>query len=48
MFNLTPLAPDIIAAILDETLPKEVTFFELGRDSGALGGAVGEVSMKPG
>jgi hypothetical protein len=28
MVNLTTLAPEIIAAILDETLPKEVTLFE--------------------
>ena len=27
--NLTTLAPDIVAAILDETLPPEVTLFEL-------------------
>jgi hypothetical protein len=29
MVNLTTLAPDIVAAILDETLPAEVTLFEL-------------------
>jgi hypothetical protein len=29
MVNLTTLAPDIVAAILDETLPSEVTLFEL-------------------
>ena len=29
MVNLTTLAPDIIAAILDETLPAEVTLFAL-------------------
>jgi len=29
MVNLTTLAPDIVAAILDETLPVEVTLFEL-------------------
>ena len=29
MINLTTLAPDIVAAILDETLPPEVTLFEL-------------------
>ena len=29
MVNLTTLAPDIVAAILDETLPPEVTLFEL-------------------
>jgi hypothetical protein len=30
MVNLTMLAPDIVAAILEETLPPEVTLFELG------------------
>jgi hypothetical protein len=29
MVNLTTLAPDIVAVILDETLPAEVTLFEL-------------------
>jgi hypothetical protein len=29
MVNLTTLAPDIVAAILDKTLPLEVTLFEL-------------------
>jgi hypothetical protein len=29
MVNLTTLAPEIVAAILDETLPEEVTLFEL-------------------
>jgi hypothetical protein len=29
LVNLTILAPDIVAAILDETLPPEVTLFEL-------------------
>jgi hypothetical protein len=29
MVNLTTLAPDIVAAILDETVPPEVTLFEL-------------------
>ena len=29
MVNLTMLAPDIVASILDETLPSEVTLFEL-------------------
>jgi hypothetical protein len=29
MVNLTTLAPDIVAAILDETLPEEVTLFGL-------------------
>ena len=41
MVNLTTLAPDLVAAILDETLPPEVTLFTLasgrrccGRSSG--------------
>jgi hypothetical protein len=29
MVNLTTLAPDIVAAILDETLPYHVTLFDL-------------------
>jgi hypothetical protein len=29
MVNLTTLAPDIVAAILDDTLPPEVTLFGL-------------------
>jgi len=29
MVNLTTLAPDIVVAILDETLPSEVTLFDL-------------------
>jgi hypothetical protein len=29
MVNLTTLAPDLVAAILDETLPEEVTLFGL-------------------
>jgi len=29
MVNLTTLAPDIVAAILDDTLPEKVTLFEL-------------------
>ena len=29
LVNLTTLAPDNVAAILDETLPPEVTLFEL-------------------
>ena len=29
MVNLTMLAPDIVAAILDDTLPPEVTLFVL-------------------
>jgi hypothetical protein len=29
MVNLTTLAPDIVAAILDETMPSEVTLFDM-------------------
>lgn len=36
MVNLTTLAPDIVAAILDETLPSEVTLFELAVEPLAL------------
>jgi hypothetical protein len=32
MFNLTTLAPDIVAAILDDTLPNHVTLFDLAVD----------------
>jgi hypothetical protein len=34
--NLTALAPDIVAAIPDETLPLEVTLFDLAVDPAAL------------
>ena len=34
--NLTTLAPDIIAAILDETLPEEVTLFDLAAGTPVL------------
>ena len=33
MVNLTTLASDIVAAILDETLPSEVTLFELAAET---------------
>ncbi len=33
---MTVLAPDIVAAILDETLPPELTLFELAVDPPAL------------
>ncbi len=36
MVNLTTLAPDIVAAILDETLPPELTLFDLAVDPPAL------------
>ena len=36
MVNLTTLAPDIVAVILDETLPPEATLFEIAVDPPAL------------
>ena len=36
MVNLTMLAPDIVAAILDDTLPNHVTLFDLAVDPPAL------------
>lgn len=36
MINLTTLALDIVAAILDETLPPELTLFDLAVDPLAL------------
>lgn len=36
MVNLTTLAPDIVAAILDETLPPELTLFDFAVDPPAL------------
>jgi hypothetical protein len=38
MVNLTTLAPDIVAAILDETLPPEVMLFDLAAGTPALRG----------
>jgi len=38
MVNLTTLAPDIVAAILDETLPPEVTLFGLAAGTPVLWG----------
>ncbi len=32
MINLTCMAPDIVAAVLDDTLPDDVTLFELAVD----------------
>ena len=41
MVNLTTLAPDIVAAILDDRLPDHVTLLELAADPPVLwGGAV--------
>lgn len=36
MVNLNTLAPDIVTTVLDETLPPEVTLFELAVDPPAL------------
>jgi hypothetical protein len=36
MVNLTTLAPDIVAAILDETLPPGMTLFNLAVDPPTL------------
>ena len=36
MVNLTTLAPNIVAAILDETLPPEVTLFDLATGTPVL------------
>ncbi len=36
MVNLTTLAPDIVAAILDDALPNQVTLFDLAVDPPAL------------
>lgn len=36
MVNLTTLAPDIVAAILDETLPPEVTLFDVAAGTPVL------------
>ena len=38
MVNLTTLAPNIVAAILDETLPPEVTLFHLAAGTPLLWG----------
>ena len=36
MVNLTTLAPDIVAAILDDTLPSPITLFDLAVDPAVL------------
>jgi hypothetical protein len=36
MVNLTTLAPDIVAAILDDTLPNHITLFDLAVDPPAI------------
>ncbi len=37
MVNLTTLASDIVAAILDDALPNHITLFDLAVDSPVLG-----------
>jgi hypothetical protein len=46
MVNLTTLAPDIVAAILDDTLPDTITLLELAADPPVLcgGGGMGRVT----
>ena len=41
MLNLTLLAPEIVAAILDDELPDHVTLFELAVDSARCGSSSG-------
>ncbi|WP_430231990.1 hypothetical protein [Nitrosomonas communis] len=36
MVNLTMLAPDIVAAILDDALPNHITLFDLAVDTPVL------------
>jgi len=36
MVNLTTLAPDIVAVILDDTLPSDLTLFDFAVDPPAL------------
>ena len=36
MVNLTTLAPDIVASILDDALPNHITLFDLAVDPPAL------------
>lgn len=36
MVNLTTLAPDVVAAILDDALPNHITLFDLAVDPPAL------------
>jgi hypothetical protein len=45
MINVTTLAPDIVAAILDEALSPEVTLFDLAVDPPALLGGSGGRSI---
>jgi len=38
MVNLTTLAPDMVAAILDDTLPNHITLFDLASGTPPLWG----------
>lgn len=40
MVNLTTLAPDIVAAILDDNLPNDITLFDLAMDPASVVGGV--------
>jgi hypothetical protein len=45
MVNLTTLAPDIVAAILDDILPDHITLLELAADPPVLwGGKMGRIT----
>lgn len=46
MVNLTTLAPDIVAAILDETLPDHVTLFDLASGTPAAVGRPARTAEK--
>ena len=45
MVNLTTLAPEIVAAILDETVPPDLTLFDLAVDPLVLWGGNGDASI---
>lgn len=47
MVNLTTLAPDIVAAILDDALPNHITLFDLAVDPPALWESSGPGSCRP-
>jgi hypothetical protein len=48
MINLTTLAPDIVAAILDDALPNYITLFDLAVDLTCPHPSVPPVKAKPG
>jgi len=47
LVNLTMLAPDIVAAILDETLPPEITLFDLASGTPSLWDAQWKLIERP-